>query len=93
MSSAAAATIDVNRVKVEDAVTVKGTSMPLNGAGTALQSRFQGVRGSALISKKYDGRQASALTGKTHRCDHAARLLMPMSWAVVRGITGQRAQR
>lgn len=65
MSSAAAATIDVNGVKVEDAVTVKGTSLPLNGAGTRYKAVFKVYVAALYLEKKVTtADEASALTGK-----------------------------
>lgn len=51
-SAAAAATIDINGVKVEDSVTVGGTKLQLNGAGTRYKAVFKVYVGELYTTTK-----------------------------------------
>jgi hypothetical protein len=55
-SLALAATQDINGVKVEDTVDVKGTKLPLNGAGTRYRGPFK-----VYVAGLYAGKKFSTL--------------------------------
>ena len=53
---APAATIDINGIKVEDSTAVRGTNLPLNGAGTRFKGPFK-----VYVAGLYTGKKAATL--------------------------------
>lgn len=53
---AGAASVEINGVKVEDSVDVKGSKLPLNGAGTRYKGPFK-----VYVAGLYTGKKASSM--------------------------------